>query len=59
MKKLPEASEMLVEAFREFNSALSTLNDVLGVFTEKQQELADNLNKYQEQLDAEIFKTSK
>jgi len=57
MEKLPDASEMLVEAFREFNSVLQTLNDVLGVFTEKQQELADNLNKYQEQLDSTIWKT--
>jgi len=55
MEKLPNPSEMLVEAFREFNSALSTLNDVLGVFTEKQIELAENLNKYQEELDKTIF----
>lgn len=57
MKKLPDASEMLIESFREFNSSLQTLNYVLGVVVDKQTELAENLNKYQERLDATVRET--
>lgn len=59
IKELPSPNEMLVEAFREFNSALATLNDVLGVVVEKQSELAENLNKYQEEIDKTIWKNKK
>lgn len=55
-EELPSPSEMLVEAFREFNSSLQTLNDVLGVVVEKQSELAENLNQYQAEIDKTIWK---
>ena len=55
--KLPEPNQMLIESFREFNSVLSTLNESLGMLNEAQSDLADNLNKYQEQLDSTIWKT--
>jgi two-component sensor histidine kinase len=55
MKKLPNPSEMLVEAFREFNANLETLSNVLEMLAESKTNLNENLNKYQEELDKTIF----
>jgi len=57
MKELKNPSEMLVEAFREFNGALVTLSAVLDAINESQERLVDNLTEYQRVIDKKIFKS--